>query len=154
VPEPVAGRWRPALNLGGVRDDDGVMSRREAVRVVLFARGALLGQGRAVRCAIVNLSAAGAMLTLMGEPPAAPLRLQFELGGDQFELPVVVCRAAGDGSLAVTFPQPHSERLHHLIAAEQRRALAQGRANISERRLPPAFRGTRPRRPPRSDDSA
>lgn len=141
-----------ALNLGGVRDDDGVMSRREAVRVVLFTRGALRGQGRAVRCAIVNLSASGAMLTLTTKPPAGPLRLQFELGEEQLEFPVVVCRAEGDGALAVAFPQPPSEHLHHLIAAEQRRALAQGRANISERRLPPAFRGTRPQRPPRPDD--
>jgi hypothetical protein len=130
------------------------MSRRESVRVVLFTRGALLGPGRAVRCAIVNLSASGAMLSFVGDPPAEPLRLEFELGDDRLEFPVQVRRVESDGALAVEFPQPHSERLHHLIAAEQRRALAQGRANISERRLPPGFQGPRTRRPPRPDDSS
>jgi hypothetical protein len=136
-----------------MRDDEAVMTRRESVRVVLFARGALIGTGRAVRCAIVNLSASGAMLSFTGEPPAAPLRLEFELGEMQLAFPVEIRRVDHNGGVAVAFPEPHSERLHHLIADEQRRALAQGRVNISERRLPPAFQGSRTKHPQRPDGS-
>jgi hypothetical protein len=32
------------------------MTRRESVRVVLFARGKLTGVDRSLRCAVVNLS--------------------------------------------------------------------------------------------------
>jgi hypothetical protein len=126
------------------------MTRRESVRVILFARGTLIGGGRAVRCAIVNHSASGAMISFSGEPPAPPLRLHFELVEEKLEFPVEVRRVEREGALAVEFRAPDSDRLHHLIAVEQRRALAQGRVNISERRLPTAFQGGRTRYPPRS----
>jgi hypothetical protein len=112
------------------------MTRREAVRVVLFSRGRLIGRDRSLRCAVVNLSAAGAMLTLTARPPAPPLRLRLELDGETLELPVEIQRVAPGQGVAVTFARPHSEDLHHLIAVAQRRALAEGRANTSERRLP------------------
>jgi hypothetical protein len=117
------------------------MTRRESVRVVLFARGTLRGADRAVRCAIVNLSAGGARLTMTARLPKAPLQLELELDGVRLAFDVEVQRVDPDGGVAVSFPRPHSERLHRLLAAEQRRALAQGRVNISERRLPPAFHG-------------
>jgi hypothetical protein len=117
------------------------MTRREAVRVKLFARGRLTGADRSVRCAVVNLSAAGAMLTMTARMPAPPLQLAVQIAGKELELPVEVLRTSPGGGVAVAFPHPHSESLHHLIAVEQRHALAQGRVNISERRLPPSFRG-------------
>jgi hypothetical protein len=117
------------------------MSRRGAVRVTLFARARLTGAGRAVRCAVTDVSAGGARLSLSGEVPPPPLRLELELGGEQLAFDVELSRVLDQGGVAVTFPRPHSDRLHRLLADEQRRALAQGRANISERRLPPAFRG-------------
>jgi hypothetical protein len=116
------------------------MTRRESVRVVLFARARLSGTDRSVRCAIVDLSAAGAKLSLSARLPVTPLRLEFELCGEQLEFEVDVRRVAADGNVVVVFPRPRSERLYRVIAAEQRRALAQGRVNISERRVPPSFR--------------
>lgn len=128
------------------------MTRREAVRVKLFARGTLIGADRSVRCAVVNLSAAGALLSMTARMPAPPLRLAVQLGGGELEFPVEVLRVSDSGGVAVAFPPPHSEALHHLLAVEQRHALAHGRVNISERRLPPAFRGapsvTQPPAPP------
>lgn len=117
-----------------------VMTRRESVRVFAFGRARLLGVDRSVRCAVVDVSAAGAMLTLFGRVPAPPLRLEFELGGETLVLPVEIQRVVSDEGVAVAFAHPHSEPLHHLIAVEQQRALAQRRVNISERRLPPSFR--------------
>jgi hypothetical protein len=122
-------------------------SRREAVRINVFARASLIGGDRSVRCAVVNLSAAGAMLSLTASLPAQPLRLAIEFGGAQLELPVEVVRSGPGGGLAVAFPRPPSEALFRLIAVEQRYALAKGRVNISERRLPPSFR-RRPDEPP------
>jgi PilZ domain len=116
------------------------MTRRESVRVLVFARARLIGADRSLRCAVVDLSASGAMLTVTARVPAPPLRLELELGGEKLVLPIETQRASPDGGVAVAFAQPHSEQLHHLIAVEQRRALAQHRVNISERRLPPAFR--------------
>jgi hypothetical protein len=116
------------------------MTRRESVRVFVFARARLIGVDRSLRCAVVDLSAAGAMLTVTTRVPAPPLRLEFELGGEKLELPIEIRRFSPDGGVAVAFGRPHSERLYHLIAAEQRRALAQHRVNISERRLPRPFR--------------
>jgi hypothetical protein len=119
------------------------MTRREAVRVKLFARATVIGVDRSVRCAVVNLSAAGAMLSLTVGVPMPPLRLRVEFAGETLEFPVEVLRVSPAAGVAVAFQHPHSESLHHLIAVEQRHALAQGRVNISERRLPPAF-GARP----------
>ncbi len=116
------------------------MTRRDSVRVVLFARARLIGVDRSLRCAVVDLSATGAMLNVGARLPAAPLSLEFELGGERLEFPVEIQRVPAGGGVAVAFPHPHSERLYRLIAAEQRRALAQGRVNISERRVPPSFR--------------
>jgi hypothetical protein len=130
----------PALNRSALRADEGVMTRRESVRVLVFARARLIGADRSLRCAVVDLSASGAMLTVTARVPAPPLRLELELGGEKLVLPIETQRASPDGGVAVAFAQPHSEQLHHLIAVEQRRALAQHRVNISERRLPPAFR--------------
>ncbi len=129
-------------------DDLAVMTRREAVRVNVFARASLIGGDRSVRCAVVNLSAAGAMLSLTAPLPAQPLRLAIEFGGEHLEFPIDLVRAGAAGGIAVTFPQPHPEVLHRLVAIEQRHALAQGRVNISERRLPPSFR-PRPEEPAR-----
>jgi PilZ domain len=111
-------------------------TRRETVRIILFARGRLLGADCSRLCAVVDLSAAGARLTAMASVPAPPLRLRFELGGEELEYPVEIARLSEDGAIAVAFRRPYSERLYRLIAAEQRRALAQGRVNISERRAP------------------
>jgi hypothetical protein len=116
------------------------MTRRESVRVLVFARARLMGMNRSLRCAVVDVSAAGAMLTVTGGVPAPPLRLEFELGGEKLVLPIESQRTSPGGGIAVAFARPHSERLHHLIAAEQRRALAQHRVNISERRVPRSFR--------------
>jgi hypothetical protein len=118
------------------------MTRRESVRVLVFSRARLMGIDRSLRCAVVNVSAAGAMLTIAQGVPTPPLRLEFELGGETLVLPIESQRAS-PGGIAVAFARPHSERLHHLIAAEQRRALAQHRVNISERRLPRSFRQPR-----------
>jgi hypothetical protein len=115
-------------------------SRREAVRVKVFARATLIGADRSLRCAVVNLSAAGAMLSLTASLPSAPLALAIEFGGAQLEFPVEIVRADAAGGIAVAFPPPPSEALFRLIAVEQRYALAQGRVNISERRLPPSHR--------------
>lgn len=112
------------------------MTRRESVRVILFARATLTGVDRSLRCAIVNLSATGAMLTVTAPLPEPPLRLEFELGEAKLELPVEIRRLPPGGGVAVSFTPPHSERLYHLIAVEQRRALAQGRLNICDRRSP------------------
>jgi len=111
------------------------MTRRESVRVSLFVRGRLVGADRSLSCALVDLSAGGAMLTFAGRLPAPPLRLEFELGGEKLAFPVEAQRMSVGGGVAVGFPRPRSERLHHLIAAEQRRALAQGRVNVKERRV-------------------
>jgi hypothetical protein len=119
------------------------MTRRESVRVLVFSRARLMGIDRSLRCAVVNVSAAGAMLTIAQGVPTPPLRLEFELGGETLVLPIESQRASPGGGIAVAFARPHSERLHHLIAAEQRRALAQHRVNISERRLPRSFRQPR-----------
>jgi hypothetical protein len=115
------------------------MTRRESVRVFAFARARVIGVDRSVRCAVVDLSAAGARLTITGRLPVAPLSLEFELGEEEMVLPIEVRRVSPDG-VAVAFAHPHSERLHQLIAVEQRRALAQHRVNISERRVPRSFR--------------
>ncbi len=122
------------------------------MRVVLFARARLIGTNRSVRCAILDLSAAGAKLSLLVHLPLAPLRLEFELCGEQLEFEVDVVRLARDGNVVVVFPRPHSERLYRLIAAEQRRGLAEGRVNISERRVPPSFRGVRGETAPPPED--
>jgi PilZ domain len=111
------------------------MTRRESVRVILFARGTLIGADRSMRCALVNLSAAGALLTFTGRLPSAPLRLEFELGGETLGFPVEIRRLTPEGAVALEFPRPYSEQLYRLIAAEQRRGLAEGRLNISERRV-------------------
>jgi hypothetical protein len=123
-------------------------TRREAVRVKVFARASLIGGDRSVRCAVVNLSAAGAMLSLTASLPERPLRLAIEFGGEQLEFPVEIVRSDPGGGIAVAFPPPPSEALFRLIAVEQRYALVQGRVNISERRLPPSARRG-PGEPPR-----
>lgn len=116
------------------------MTQRQAVRILLFARATLIGADRSLRCAVVNLSAAGAMLTISARLPAPPLRLEFELGGETLTLSIEIQRTSATGSVAVAFTQPFSERLYHLIAVEQRRALAQQRVNISDRRVPQSLR--------------
>ena len=118
------------------------------MRVTLFTRGTLSGGDRRVVCAVVNVSAAGAMLTGMERVPTQPWRLAFEIGEETIELPVELARQTPEGGVAVTFPQPRSERLYRLLAEEQRRGLAQGRANISERRLPRSLRPQNETDPP------
>jgi PilZ domain len=118
-----------------MRDDFPTMTRREAVRVKLFARGRLAGIDRTIRCAVIDLSAGGALLTFSAPMPAPPLRLALELGGEQFDFAVLSSRPEGNGRLAVSFRRPYSERLYRLIAVEQRRALSHGRSNISDRRV-------------------
>jgi len=110
------------------------MTRRDAVRVNLFAGATLTGADGSLRCAVTNLSAAGAMLTVTGRLPRPPLRLAMEVGGETLELAVEVQRVPPGGEVAVVFHGPGSERLHGLIAAEQRQALARGQLNVSERR--------------------
>lgn len=110
------------------------MTRRKAVRILLFERARLVGGPRAVRCAIIDLSAVGALLTLASSVPQAPLRLEFELGGERLKLEVEVKRAAEGRQVAVAFVDPPVDRLHRLIAVEQRQALAKGRINVYERR--------------------
>lgn len=132
-----------ALNLGGERDDENGMTRRESVRVLVFARGSLTGSDRSIRCAVVNLSAAGALLSFTGKAPKPPLRLAFELEEIEFSFAVDIVRVPKEGGLVVTFPRPHSESLYRVLAIEQRRALAHGRVNISERRLPPSYQPVR-----------
>jgi hypothetical protein len=51
------------------------MTRRQAVRVLLFERARLAGAGGAIRCAMIDLSAAGALLTVATRLPRPPLRL-------------------------------------------------------------------------------
>jgi hypothetical protein len=116
------------------------MTRRESVRIVLFARGLLHGDGSSVRCAVVDLSAGGALLAVTGKLPEPPLRLEFELGGETHEFPVEILRYPPGSRVAVTFPRPPAEKMFRLIAAEQRHALAQGRINISDRRKPSSFK--------------
>lgn len=126
------------------------MTRREAVRVLLFERAVLRGRGRGVRCAVADLSAIGARLTLTARLPPSPLRLEFDLGGESFTLTVEVRRASPGADVAVSFVDPPVEQLHRLIAIEQRRALAAGRVNVRERRSerrgdePPAAHDSRP----------
>jgi len=110
------------------------MTRRQAVRILLFQRARLVGGPRAVLCAIVDLSAVGALLSLNAHVPQAPLRLDFELGGEALRLNVVVERASEGKQVAVSFVDPPIDRLHRLIAVEQRLALAKGRINVHERR--------------------
>jgi hypothetical protein len=110
------------------------MTRRDAVRILLFERARLVGLGGAVRCAIVDLSAIGALVTVTGSVPRAPLRLEFELGGEPMSVAVDVQRAAPGEHVAVTFIDPPVDQLHRLIADEQRLALAAGRPNVRERR--------------------
>ena len=129
------------------------MSRRDSVRVILFARGTLIGVEGSVRCALVNVSAAGAMLTVTGALPTPPLRLKFELGAELIELPIEVRRVHRNGGVAVAFPSPHSERVHRLVAAEQRRMLALGRVNVVDRRSRGSSRAQRDDREPRPEQS-
>jgi hypothetical protein len=121
----------------------GSMTRRQAVRILLFERARLVGGPRAVRCAIVDLSAVGALLSVTAHVPQAPLRLDFELGGEALRLEVVVERVAESKQIAVSFVDPPVDRLHRLIAVEQRLALAKGRKNVHERRT--QRRGAGPR---------
>ncbi|HLI61280.1 MAG TPA: PilZ domain-containing protein [Solirubrobacteraceae bacterium] len=125
------------------------MTRRDAVRVLLFERGVLRGGGRGVRCAVVDLSATGARLTLTARLPPRPLRLEFDLGGAALALEVEVRRAVPGAQVAVAFVDPPVEQLHRLIAIEQRLALAAGRVNVRERRS--RRRGDEP---PTTHDSA
>jgi hypothetical protein len=126
------------------------MTRREAVRVLLFERAVLLGGGRGVRCAVVDLSATGALLTLTAALPPSPLRLRFDLGGEPLTLAVEVRRASAGTRVAVAFLEPPVNQLHRLIAIEQRHALAAGRVNVRERRSrrrgdePPGAHDSRP----------
>ncbi len=110
------------------------MTRRQAVRILLFTRARLVGGPRAVRCAVIDLSAVGALLTVSAHLPQVPLRLEFELGGEGLSLDVVVERAPAGKQVAVSFVDPPVDRLHRLIAVEQRLALAKGRINVHERR--------------------
>jgi PilZ domain-containing protein len=119
------------------------MTRRKAVRILLFERARLVGGPRGVRCAIIDLSAVGALLTLTAAVPPAPLRLEFELGGERLKLEVEVKRAAEGKQVAVAFIDPPVDRLHRLIAVEQRQSLAKGRINVYERRT--QRRGAGPR---------
>lgn len=73
------------------------MTRRESVRVVLFTRATLIGVERSLRCAVVDLSAAGARLTVTASLPTPPLRLAFELGGAKLEFPVEIQRPSSGG---------------------------------------------------------
>jgi len=128
--------------MSAVADDLSPMTRREAVRVVLFGRARLVGVGRGVRCAIIDVSAGGALLTVTARLPRAPLQLEFELAGEPVELPVEVQRASAGEHVAVAFIDPPADWLHRLIAAEQRVALAAGRVNVRERRsVRPGTRG-------------
>jgi hypothetical protein len=119
------------------------MTRREAVRILLFERARLVGGPRAVRCAIIDLSAVGALLTVTAHLPQAPLRLEFELGGERLKLNVEVQRASEGKQVAVSFIDPPVDRLHRLIAVEQRLALSVGRKNVHDRRT--QRRGAGPR---------
>ena len=110
------------------------MTRRAAVRVLLFERARLIGSDGRVRCAIIELSAVGAQLTLTARLPRPPLRLEFEVGDEVLTLAVEVQRGRAGVPVAVAFQDPPAEQLHHLIATEQRLALAAGRLNVRERR--------------------
>jgi hypothetical protein len=117
------------------------MTRRDAVRVNLFERGVLSGSDRSLRCAIVDLSASGALLTVTSRLPQPPLTLRFELGEETLELPVELLRVLHGRGVAVSFSPPYSERLYRAIASEQRRAIASGRIGISDRRTPGTRKG-------------
>jgi hypothetical protein len=119
------------------------MTRREAVRILLFERAQLVGHSGGVRCALVDFSAVGARLSLTAHVPSPPLRLEFTIGGEALALPVEVQRAAEGKQVAVSFVDPPVDRLHRLIAVEQRLALAAGRSNVRERRTPGRGRITR-----------
>jgi hypothetical protein len=119
------------------------MTRREAVRILLFERAQLVGGGRGVRCAVIDLSAVGALITVTAALPRPPLRLQFEIGGEALTLKVEIQRAAEGKQVAVSFIDPPVDRLHRLIAVEQRLALAAGRKNVHERRSPRRGHGAR-----------
>ena len=112
--------------------------------MILFERARLAGRGGAVRCAVTDLSAAGALLTVTARLPPAPLTLEFELGGEAFSLPIEIQRAAPARQVAVAFIDPPAERLHRLIATEQRLALKAGRSNVRERRVERPGLRTRP----------
>lgn len=87
-----------------------------------------------MRCAVVDLSAVGARLSLTASPPRPPLWLEFELGGEPLTLGVEVQRASPGEHVAVAFVDPPLDQLHRLIAIEQRLALSAGRVNVRERR--------------------
>jgi hypothetical protein len=110
------------------------MTRRSAVRVVLFERARLVGAWGGVRCAVVDLSATGARLTISAPLPHPPLRLEFAIGDEWFDPAVEVTRVVAGGQVAVTFRDPPADRLHHVIATAQRLAIAAGRTNVRERR--------------------
>jgi hypothetical protein len=136
------------LNVPAVVDDLLAMTRREAVRVVLFERARLVGIDAGVRCAVTDLSAIGALLTVAARLPRPPLRLEFELGGESFALAVQTRRASAGEHVAVAFIDPPTDRLHRLIAVEQRLAIAAGRVNVRERRSARTGAGTRREGPP------
>jgi PilZ domain len=106
------------------------MTRRDAVRIVLFERASLAGRSGGVRCAVVDLSALGALVTITARVPSPPLRLEFDIGGEALSLPVEIRRVAEGNHVAVAFVDPPVDLLHRLIAVEQRRALAAGRLNV------------------------
>jgi hypothetical protein len=130
------------------------MTRREAVRVVLFERARLVGFGGGVRCAVTDLSAVGALLTVAARLPQPPLRLEFELGGESFALAVRTQRASAGEHVAVAFIDPPTDRLHRLIAVEQRLAIAAGRLNVRDRRSARPGAGTRREAFPRPSDGS
>jgi hypothetical protein len=119
------------------------MTRREAVRVILFERARLVGIGGGVRCAVTDLSAVGALLTVAARLPRSPLRLEFELGGESLVLAVEIQRASAGEHVAVAFIDPPADQLHRLIAVEQRLAIAAGRVNVRDRRSARPGAGTR-----------
>jgi hypothetical protein len=113
------------------------MTRREAVRILMFERAALEGADGGIRCAVTDLSATGARLSVTRRLPRPPLRLRFELDGEAYRLDVVLARGSSGGDVAVVFLDAPADRLHRGLAAEQRRALAAGRVNVRERRARP-----------------
>ena len=102
--------------------------------MLLFERARLVGAGGAVRCAMIDLSAAGALLTVTARLPRPPLRLEFELEDEAFSLAAEVQRASPGRQVALAFVDPPADRLHRVIATEQRLAIAAGRDNVRERR--------------------
>ncbi len=111
------------------------MSRREAVRISLGVDGQLQGASGAVRCIVVDMSVGGALLAVTERLPEPPLTLRFEAAGEELEVEVIVHRVPEIGNVAVTFEGIGVDRMHRLITAEQRLALAEGRRNIVERRV-------------------